>query len=154
MKHRRPFHDVKFDSMFVFHVRNDIKMTPVNPMCGTILHSGLRAITVVVIIDGKDAAYGIARCEHKYQFCRKLARTVALGRAKQALWHSGLVDQDMNANWRKQGTCVLKDTSDIKEKYFDAKLLARKLIGKINDQTEAMIARIRIDRKKKEKVVE
>lgn len=159
MKHRRPFHDINFESLFVFHVRNDMKnqspeKAALDPMNGTILHPGLRAITVVVVVDGKDVAYGIGRCEWKYQFCRKLARTVATGRAKQALWYHGMIDHNMNANWYKQGTAAFKESPDPKEKYAQAKILARTLIEKINDRASAMASKVEIDRRKKEKVVE
>lgn len=155
MKQKRPFHNVNYENMFVFHVRNDITPDPEkalkDPMNGTLLNGSMRAITVVVLIDGTDAAYGIGRCEWKYQFNRKLARAVALGRAKQALWNSGLVDQSFNAVWYKQGTAHDFISSDFKSRLSQAKSLARRLIQDVNDRTAAINAKVQVDRMKKSK---
>ncbi len=93
----RSFHAIEPDHLFVFHTRRD--MPPRKGEIGNdVKLRGSRAATVVIVIWGNEMAYGIARCQWCLSFNRKLAREVAIGRAKQVLGASACA-----VDWLKQG---------------------------------------------------
>ncbi len=89
---------------------------------------GSRAATVAIIIKGSCAAYGVARCQWRFQFCRKLAREVAIGRAKQAM---GTKVSPMD--WMEKGRSEpIKGTVDAKDLYATARKMAVGIIRRIS----------------------
>jgi uncharacterized membrane protein len=79
----RAFHEIQLNHEYVFHYKN--ADDEIDGRLGII---GSRMATVVVAVQGKKMAYGVARCNEKDQFCRKIGRTIAEGRAKMALAHT------------------------------------------------------------------
>jgi hypothetical protein len=95
---KRSFHAIVPMHSFVFHVRNDVPPKKGDIANDVTLHNGTRAATVVVMIKNGLVTFGIARCEWDYQFNKKLARSIATGRAKQAFTK----DPALMREWWKQ----------------------------------------------------
>jgi hypothetical protein len=108
----RGFHALKPDHLFVFHVRNDFPEIPKGNIGSEVKLAGSRAATVVVVVKSRILAYGIARCQWKFPFNRKLARKVATGRALQAL---GTSIKDP-IHWENHGIAFGEVTSTMTEK--------------------------------------
>jgi hypothetical protein len=135
---KRPFHAIIPQSLFVFHLRNDVPPKKGDLSNVAALTKDLRGTTVVVmIIDGKQGSFvtwGIGRCEWGYQFNKKLARSVAIGRAKQAF-----VKDAEDMKWYEQGIEPFPGVGPEKDAmYTFSREMARRLIAKINNRAEEM----------------
>lgn len=125
----RSFHAIEPDHQFIFHTRNDIP-----PRKGEIGNDvelkGSRAATIAVLVKGTTVKYGVARCQWAYQFCRKLARDVAIGRAKQAFVYADPM------KWDKHGTIEGVSLADPKEIYKAVRTSAVELIRAMSMRAE------------------
>jgi hypothetical protein len=131
---KRVFHAIVPQSSFVFHLRNDVPPKKGDLSNLISLHNGLRGITVVVMVYMGQLSWGIGRCEWGYQFNKKLARSVAIGRAKQAFTKDF---EDME--WYEQGAESFPGVGDDKDALYNfSREKAYQLIKKINEREETM----------------
>jgi len=138
---KRAFHAIVPEHSFTFHVRNDV-----DPRKGDIaneitLHRGTRAATIVVMISNGLVTSGIARCEWGYQFNKKLARSVATGRAKQAF----AKEPALMKEWWKQGITDMATKETSKDFWYEyARNFAINLVYRLNDRAEQINSTKRI----------
>jgi len=135
----RQFHSIQPDFTFINHGRNDMEAPHKGDLCTRVnLPDDIRGLTICVIFKGRDVAYGVARCEWKYPFNKKLARKVAIGRAKQALdryWDNDVED----LKWWKQGIVIMAHRpTDRKEQFASASLFAEDLVKKLQLRTQEL----------------
>ena len=124
----RPFHTVVPDHEFVFHIRKDVP-----PRKGEIGNdvslAGSRAATVAVVIKNHHVFYGLSKCQWEYQFCRKLGRHVALGRAMHAM----SLFPERQASWTDRGWADhLGYDADAKAVYSHARAVAINIISGVS----------------------
>jgi|GEM_PF-5695863 hypothetical protein len=130
---KRAFHAIVPQNSFTFHLRNDIPPRKGDLTNDVVLHWSTRSATIVICVKDNLISWGIARCEWGYQFCKKLARAVATGRAKQAF-----VKPAGTSDWYKQGVEPFPENipAGKDEVYNVCREKARLLICKLNARSE------------------
>ena len=133
---KREFHAIVPEHSFTFHVRNDVPPKKGDLANEVPLHLGTRAATLVVMVSNGLVTYGIARCQWDYQFNKKLARSVASGRAKQAfIKHPSLMKE-----WWKQNIHDMPSKETGKDFWYSyCRAFAGGVIQRINERSAALV---------------